>query len=364
MSSCCFCPDIIPRKTNFHLLPPLVLKASEGAGLPQLAGPSFSPPGPNLLHRLRPFHFLSLGQFQALTSSHNQRLAAAANQTLALTQSANLPAAEIKLKKLAQTSEKYALPLASNLADIPSHALSKLGLVAQLIILIKSLGINPFTLNSLKLEPPKLKSPVKLKAPKLKSPNSRLDKLDILLPKAKPALPLIGVVDLGLKHNLNMNSQSDIKAMEQMLISFGRWNVDFKSNPGTAFKVLSALNTINLLQKAFDEQLFSGNPKAWGRITAKLRHFAGSLTQLNLKLPAVKAGMSDLGLNSGQADWLRNASRSSMRASAGAALRASARINTGLFARTEVAIALAHALSAALNIKPTSKSCSRCALIS
>ncbi|WP_208989617.1 hypothetical protein [Pseudovibrio sp. POLY-S9] len=294
-----------------------------------------------------------------MTSSLNQRLAAAANQTLALTESASLSAAEIKLKKLAQTSEKYALPLALNLAEIPGHALSKLGLVAQLIMLLKSLGVNPFNLNSLKME---LNS-LKMEAPKLKSPKFKLDKLDILLPKIKPTLPLIGLVDLGLKQNLNMQSPPDIKALAQMLTNFGRWNVGFKLNLRTAFKVLSALNVIDLLQRAFDENLFSGNPKAWARITAKLSLFSRLLPKLNLKSPTAKMDLSGLDLNIAQADWLRNANRITMKASARASLRASARLNVGLFARTEAAIGLAYALSSALNIKPTSKCCSRCAFI-
>ncbi|SFK61294.1 hypothetical protein SAMN04488518_1075 [Pseudovibrio ascidiaceicola] len=332
----CFCPDIIPD-INLNLLVPLVLKAGEATALPRIKGPSLRVTSPHLFMRFRPFNFLSLAQLLALNASINHRLTAAADLALRVTESATLPAAKLKLKKLAQTSAKFALPLALKLGALPGHILAKLGLAAQLILQIKGLGLNPFNLN--------------------------LGKLNLILPKAKINLPLLGLVDLGLKQNLNMNAQADLKALAKMLADFGNWNLGFKFDLKAAFKILAALNIIGLLQLAFGESLFSGNVKAWARITAKLSLFSRLLPQLNLKLPTAKVDLSDLDLNIGQADWLRNANRISMRASARASLRASARLNAGLFARTEAAIGLAYALSAALNIKPTSKCCSRCALI-
>ncbi|WP_208979197.1 hypothetical protein [Pseudovibrio axinellae] len=248
-----------------------------------------------------------------------------------------MPATHIKLKKLAQTSAKFVLPFALNLAALPAHILAKLGLAAQLILQIKGLGLNPFNLH--------------------------LGKLTIMLPKAKLALPLLGLVDVGLKQKLNMNAEADLRALSKMLADFGRLNLGFKFDLKAAFKILAALNVIGLLQQAFGENLFSGNIKVWARITAKLKIFSKLLPKLVLKLPALKLDLSKLGLKAHQVHWLKNANRISVRATARASLKASARLNAAAFARTEAAIGLTSALSAALHIKPSSNCCRRCALV-
>ncbi len=337
MACFCFCPDIIPD-LNLNLIPPLALKAGEATRLPRIIGPSLHMTPLSSLLRFRPFNFLSLAQLLALNESINARLAAAADLALRLTDALTLSATRTKLRKLANTAARFALPLAAGLGNLPGHLLAKLGLVAQLILQIKGLGLNPFNLSH------------------------GLDRLTLILPKARANLPLLSLIDLGLKQGLNMHSSADFNKLSQMLSSFGRWNLGFKFDLKPALRILAALNTIGLLGLAFGENLFS-NVRAWPRITSKLALFSRLLPQLKLKLPTSRLDLSDLDLNLGQAEWLRNANRTSVRAAARASLRASAGLNPGLFAKTEAAVGLGYALSAALNVKPTTRCCSRCALV-